>query len=110
LAVERVLGLRLHNGRLHIDPCLPPAWDRFEAEIRRDGGTLAITVDVSSEMTAGRREVIVDNVPCEEADVAFPPDGATRSVHVRIGRHEVQLPTPVGASANSSRERVSGLT
>ncbi|MEX1129425.1 MAG: glycosyl hydrolase family 65 protein [Vicinamibacterales bacterium] len=110
MAVEGLLGLRLRNGRLQIDPCLPPGWDRFEAEVRRNGGMMAITVDVSSEMTAGRREIVVDNVPCEEGDVAFPPDGATRSVHVRIGRQDMQLPTPVGTGDMSSCERVSDLT
>ncbi|HLG58339.1 MAG TPA: glucoamylase family protein [Vicinamibacterales bacterium] len=110
LAVEGILGLRLRNGRLRIEPCLPPEWERFEAQVRRNGGTLAITVEVSSEITLGRRETVVDGIRSEEPDVAFPPDGATRSVHVRIGRQEMQLPTPVGTGAMSSCERVSGLT
>lgn len=108
LAVEGVLGLRLRNGRLQIEPCLPAGWDRFEVQVRRNGGTLAIAAEMSSEIAPGHREIIVDGVPCEQSGVAFPPDGATRSVHVRIGRQDARTSMPAGMGAASSRERVSG--
>jgi cyclic beta-1,2-glucan synthetase len=85
LAVEGILGLRLRNGRLRIEPCLPPGWDRFEAHVRRDGGTLAITVETSPELRPGTREILVDGVRCDQPDVGFPAGGASRAVHVRLG-------------------------
>jgi cyclic beta-1,2-glucan synthetase len=85
LAVEGVLGLRLRNGRLRIDPCLPPEWDRFEAEVRRDGGTLTISVEVSSELAPGARELTVDGVWRQDAEVPFPVDGSSRRVHLCLG-------------------------
>jgi hypothetical protein len=99
LAVEGVLGLRLREGHLDIEPCVPPTWDRFEARIRRAGGTLAVTIELSSELTPGRREIVVDGRPCEEADLAFPSDGSTRAVHVRVGRPAVATSRPVGLRA-----------
>ena len=52
---------------------------------RREGGTLAITVEVSSEIIAGRREVVVDATRYEEPDVADSTRTALRSrQHERI--------------------------
>jgi cyclic beta-1,2-glucan synthetase len=101
LAVEGVLGLRLRNGRLRIEPCLPPEWERFEAQVRRDAGTLAITVEVSSELSPGTRELIVDGMRHEEADVPFPADGSRHVVRLRLGP-PVARPAPlveVGAAS-----------
>ena len=99
LAVEGVLGLQLRNGRLRIEPCLPPEWDRFEAQVRREGGTLAITVEVSPALNPGTREIVVDRVRYEESDVPFPTDGSTRSVHLRVGPQIAQPPIPVEVAA-----------
>jgi cyclic beta-1,2-glucan synthetase len=101
LAVEGILGLRLRNGRLRIEPCLPPDWDRFEAQVGYHGGTLAITVETSSELSPGSRELIVDGVRCDEADVAFPTDGSSRAVHLRVGRTIVRPSRPVAVGAAS---------
>jgi cyclic beta-1,2-glucan synthetase len=99
LAVEGVLGLRLRNGCLRIEPCLPAEWDRFEAEVRHDDGILAITVEVSSELSPGRCEISVDNVRQDGVDLPFPADGLSRSVRVRIGRQQVQEPSAVAVGA-----------
>jgi cyclic beta-1,2-glucan synthetase len=99
LAVEGILGLRLRGGRLRIEPCLPPEWDRFEVQVRRNGGTLAITVEVSSALNPGTREITIDSVRHEESDVPFPADGSSRSVHVRVGRQLVQPRSPIEAGA-----------
>jgi len=34
-AIEAVLGLRVHGGRLEIDPCIPPEWPGFEVDWQR---------------------------------------------------------------------------
>jgi cyclic beta-1,2-glucan synthetase len=75
LAVERILGLRLQNGDLVIDPCLPPGWGGFEARVRGPGGgTLSIRLDDPERIGRGPA-----NGP-----LAFPADAATRQVHVRL--------------------------
>jgi cyclic beta-1,2-glucan synthetase len=99
LAVEGILGLRLRGGRLRIEPCVPPTWDHFQAQVQGPGGTLTIAVELSSEIAPGRPEIVVNGVPYEGSDVAFPSDGSTRSVHVRIGRQAVDTSQPVGMSA-----------
>ena len=82
--VERILGLRLRNGDLSIDPCLPPGWDGFEAEVRGPAGTLAIRVENPERVGRGLVEVEVDEGRREAGVVAFPTDGSTRRVHVRV--------------------------
>jgi len=81
--IERILGLRLRNGDLRIDPCLPPGWDGFEAEVRGPAGTLAVRVEDRARVGRGRVEVWVDDGLRENGVVAFPTDGSTRRVHVR---------------------------
>jgi cyclic beta-1,2-glucan synthetase len=72
--LERILGLQLRNGDLVIDPCLPPAWDGFAARIRGPAGTLSIRVEDPEGIGRGR----------VNGPLAFPVDGSTRRVHVRL--------------------------
>ena len=101
LAVEGVLGLRLRHGQLRIEPCLPPEWDRFEAEVRCNGGTLAITVEVSPELDPGTRELTVDGVRSEEGEVPFPAAGSSRVVRVRLGPPIAQSSPQIAVGAAS---------
>ena len=41
LGVEGILGLRMRDGCIVVDPCLPKDWGSFEAEVRGPAGTLA---------------------------------------------------------------------
>jgi cyclic beta-1,2-glucan synthetase len=85
LGIEAILGLRLREGRLAVEPCLPPTWQGFDATIRGGKGTLAISVEASDAMEeASRREITVDGAASHEPDVAFPMDGSTRTVRVLV--------------------------
>jgi cyclic beta-1,2-glucan synthetase len=84
LGVEAILGLRLRNGELLVDPCLPKAWGSFEAEIRGPEGVLAIEVRDPDHVGHGLVEITVDGTPATGARVAFPVDGSTRHVRVRL--------------------------
>jgi cyclic beta-1,2-glucan synthetase len=86
LAIEGILGLRLRDGRLLLEPRLPRAWDGFEAELRGVGGTLAVRVRVTGELPAGASELFLDGAPHGEASVALPSDGATHRLELRLGR------------------------
>ncbi|HKZ31103.1 MAG TPA: glycosyl hydrolase family 65 protein, partial [Vicinamibacteria bacterium] len=86
LAVEAILGLRLRNGRLALHPCLPRAWDGFEAHVRGPDGWLAIRVRVDESLPPGARELSVDGAPVRDAEIALPSDGATHTVELCMGR------------------------
>ncbi len=85
LAVEGILGLRLREGRLAIEPCLPPEWKGYEARLRGPAGALAIRVEVTPALAPGEREISLEGVRCGEGGVAFPSDGTMRRVQVRLG-------------------------
>ena len=84
LGVEAILGLKLSDGGLIIDPCLPRHWESFEAELRRDNGSLLIRVENPKRLQAGRVEMIVDGKACEGKTVTFPEGGVQRKVLVRL--------------------------
>jgi cyclic beta-1,2-glucan synthetase len=85
LGVEAILGLRLRDGRLVIDPRIPREWGGFEAEIRGPAGCLAVRVEDPDGVGTGVVAVGVDGTTIEGAVVAFPTDGSTRHVAVRLG-------------------------
>ncbi len=84
LGVEEILGLRLKNGDLLIDPRLPSGWSFFEAQVRGPKGSLNIRVEKAGDADGGANTMIVDGAPCTEPVVAFPSDGSVRTVLVRI--------------------------
>lgn len=79
LAVESILGLKLRDGRLLIEPCLPCDWPGFSATVQGPAGALRVQVECS----AG-----ADEAPClqlngqtvSQGSVAFPTDGSTQLV------------------------------
>jgi len=85
LGVEALLGLRLRRGRLIIDPCLPPDWDGYQADVRGPAGTLAIRVEDPERVGRGVAAIAMDGVPFEGDAIDFPTDGSVRRVDVRLG-------------------------
>jgi cyclic beta-1,2-glucan synthetase len=82
--VEHILGLRLVEGDLLISPCLPKAWKGFEARITRPTGALVIRVEDPNGLGAGDMTITVDGKRRVGETVAFPTDGTTHQVHIRI--------------------------
>ena len=85
--VEEILGLRLKNGDLLIDPRLPGDWSFFEAQVRGPKGSLKVRVEKTGD-AGGGTIMTVDGTPCTEPVVAFPDDGSVRTVLVRMGAQE----------------------
>jgi cyclic beta-1,2-glucan synthetase len=81
-----MLGLQLRDGRLELHPCLPRAWDGFEADVRGPDGSLAVRVRVDESLTPGARELSVDGAPATDAGITLPSDVATHTVELRMGR------------------------
>ena len=60
VAVRELLGLKVAEGRLTVEPNLPPDWPGFEAEWRLPGGTLALLVT-----RTGTYSALLDGKPAE---------------------------------------------
>ena len=84
LAVEHILGLRLVDGDLVIGPCLPKAWKGFSARIEGADGALDIRLADPEGLGSGEVAVTVNGGRHAGNRVAFPSDGTTVRVEVRI--------------------------
>ncbi|MGZ8337889.1 MAG: GH36-type glycosyl hydrolase domain-containing protein, partial [Allosphingosinicella sp.] len=85
LAVEGILGIGLRDGRLVVDPCIPPGWGGFEVVLRRPGGSITVRVDDPDGRGSGRVELTVDGSPAPSPAVEFPTDGGNRAVVAKLG-------------------------
>ena len=84
LGVETMLGLRRQDGKLLVDPHLPPGWEGFEAVLRGPKGGIAIRLSDPERLGAGRVSLIVNGEAIEGALVAFPTDGTVTQVEARL--------------------------
>ena len=71
---ERMLGLRVREGRLYIEPALPESWNGFSAKLTFGGAVTDISV-----MRTGINRLEVDGKAAEYV----PLDGRNRSVRVQ---------------------------
>jgi cyclic beta-1,2-glucan synthetase len=83
LILEAILGLRREAGTLVIDPCLPPDWPGYEADVREGSAVYRVRV----ENPSGPRdlgEIRLDGVLLDEGRVPLVDDGREHEVLVRL--------------------------
>lgn len=87
LGVEAILGLRLTDGELAIDPCIPPEWSGFEAWVRTPaGGTVHVLVDNPDSVGRGVRSITLGGVAVASATVPLEVEsGVCSEVRVCLG-------------------------
>jgi cyclic beta-1,2-glucan glucanotransferase len=85
--IEWLLGFRLRGAVLHLDPCIPRAWRRFEITFRYHASRYEITVENPRGVTRGIARVEVDGAALASGSASVPltGDGATRHVRVVLG-------------------------
>jgi cyclic beta-1,2-glucan synthetase len=85
--LESLLGFRLRGAVLHLDPCIPRAWPRFEIAFRYHASRYEITVENPRGVTRGISTIEVDGIPLTSPGAGIPliGDGATRGVRVVLG-------------------------
>ena len=82
-----ILGIRPEHGGLRIDPCLPAAWEGFEAQRRFRGATYRIAVrrtPTTSPRSGRVSRVLVDGRPIEGTVVPPAPAGSEVDVTANI--------------------------
>ena len=84
--VEGILGLRILNGTLHIEPCIPRDWPRFEATITWRTARYHITVENPGRAGKGVASVRLDGADAAVGPVTLLDDGGTHRVEVTLGR------------------------
>ncbi len=84
--IEWILGLRVVRGRLHVDPCIPTAWDGYEATWRRGRTTWEIVVTNPGHVCTGVSSLHVDGrALARGAGVPLDDDGRVHRVSVTLG-------------------------
>jgi len=93
LGVEAILGLRVLNGRLAIDPCLPCYWGGFPATVRTEKGSIEVTVEDPDRLGHADLELFVDGrLRKTLAPIPFPGSGKTSKVKVILQSAVPPLP------------------
>ena len=83
--METILGIKLRRGALHIDPCIPRAWPRYEVTFKPLQTTYRIVVENPDGVSRGVKRLEVDGVDLTGKDVPVLNDGAEHSVRVVLG-------------------------
>jgi cyclic beta-1,2-glucan synthetase len=85
--VESILGLTIRGAFLHLDPCIPRSWAKYELTVRRASARYEITVDNPSGVSRGIGFAEVDGTELVERPVRvrIVEDGATHRVRIRLG-------------------------
>ena len=85
--VESLLGLRLRGAFLSVDPCIPKAWDKYEATVKYRTARYSISVENPDGVSRGVAFAEADGVEIFERPllVALLDDGGLHKVNVRLG-------------------------
>jgi cyclic beta-1,2-glucan synthetase len=85
--VESILGLRIRQSSLRIDPCIPKGWDHFEATLAYRSASYAVRAENPRGVNRGVVFASVDGVELGERPVRVPlmDDGRRHEVCVRLG-------------------------
>jgi cyclic beta-1,2-glucan synthetase len=85
--IESILGLRLHGEMLHLDPCIPKSWPRFEMTIRHRTARYEIAVENPDGAGRGIAGAELDGAAVETRPLRVPlaDDGLTHWLRVRLG-------------------------
>jgi len=85
--VESILGLRLEGDILHLNPCIPKTWPRYEMMVRFRSAQYTILIENSDHVGRGIVGATVDGIAIEEGPFSLKllDDGATHHVLVLLG-------------------------
>ena len=85
VGVEAILGLSKRNGALHIDPCIPKTWPRYDMTFTSGRSEYRIAVENPNGVNRGVVRVEVDGVDQTGRDIEVRDDGAVHQVRVVLG-------------------------
>jgi cyclic beta-1,2-glucan synthetase len=86
VGLESILGLTRRGATLHIDPCIPRQWPRYEMVVKLPRMEYRITVENPNGVNRGVARIELDGV--EQKDGSAVPilqDGAVHQVRVILG-------------------------
>ncbi len=85
VGVEAILGLTRRGGALHIDPCIPKTWPRYEMTFKSGRSEYRITVENPNGVSRGVARLEVDDADHTGRDIEIRDDGGVHQVRVVLG-------------------------
>ena len=85
IGVEALLGISLRRGALHIDPCIPKDWPRYEVTFKPSRTPYHIVVENPDGVCRGVKRIEVDGVDLTGQDIPLGDDAVEHSVRVVLG-------------------------
>jgi cyclic beta-1,2-glucan synthetase len=85
--IESILGLHLRGAFLHLEPCIPTGWRKYEMTLRYRSARYEILVENPDGVSRGVVSVQFDGAMIAERPLRFPvlDDGITHHIQVRLG-------------------------
>ena len=105
VAVESILGLRLHGDRLTLAPCIPKEWDGYEIAIRRGRSTWRIRLSNEQQVESGTTEVLIDGTAMSNEGIQLVDDGCEHVVEVAFRSTATPATSPDADAANLVERR-----
>jgi cyclic beta-1,2-glucan synthetase len=86
-AIESILGFRLQGALLHLAPCIPKAWPRFEMVFKYHSARYEIAVENPQGVSRGVAQVDLDGktLPGGPVRVPLADDGLAHKLRVTLG-------------------------
>ncbi len=96
LGVESILGIRMEQDHLHINPCIPTTWKGFEAWIAVGDNCIHVVVENPDHVASGVAAMTMDTHALDSQRICVDPTEA--------GVHEVRVRLGVSARVRSRTE------
>jgi cyclic beta-1,2-glucan synthetase len=84
--IEGILGLRREGASLVLDPCVPPQWPGFQAQVTVADTHYEIRIAAPSQRCRGISQALLDGQPIAPAQgrLRVPLDGVAHVLHLTI--------------------------
>jgi cyclic beta-1,2-glucan synthetase len=85
--IESILGLHLRGAFLHLEPCIPAGWRKYEMTLRHRSARYEILVENPDGVSRGVVSAQFDGATIAERPLRFPvlDDDNTHHIQVRLG-------------------------
>jgi cyclic beta-1,2-glucan synthetase len=84
--IESILGLRIESGYLHLDPCIPKSWPRFQITLRHGATWYDIVVENPQSVSRGVAAAEFNGAAiARPVSIPLKDEGAVQSIHLRLG-------------------------
>jgi cellobiose phosphorylase len=82
LMTETVLGIRLKDGKLHIEPCVPDVWTSFKVVYRY--GSSVYNISFTKHLESGELNFAIDGQMHEAGPISLTDDGGQHEILVNM--------------------------